>query len=174
MTDADDLQAYSLPSDDSHPGDIAARLVRLPELLHLHEHEVSFGWLMRNDAKHRGNKVVLGSVHEVGGMFQGGFKDLGLQLLQGMLGDLPQFLVVLDAQWWAQAAPLDREALVFHELCHVQQALDRFGAPRFDRDGLPVFKVVEHDVTAFNAEVLRYGAWNEGIRSFVAAAQRAG
>lgn len=173
MDNDDDLQPFSLPPGDAHPADIAARLMRLPELLHLHENEVPFGWLMRNDTKHKGNKIELGSVHEVATMFQGGFKDLGLQLLLGMLGDLPKFLVVLDAQFWEQASARDREALVFHELMHVQQAIDRYGAPKFDRDGLPVFKVVGHDIEAFNAEVVRYGAWRGDIGAFIAAARDA-
>ena len=167
MDDIDDFQAFSMPPTDAHPADIAARLVRLPELQHLHDHEVPFGWLMRNDTKHKGNKVELGSVHEVAGMFQGGFKDLGLQLLTGMLGYLPDFLVVLDAQWWQQASATERDALVHHELMHVQQAVDRYGAPKFDRDGLPVFKCVGHDIEAFRAEVARFGAWRPDIADFL-------
>ena len=165
--DLDDLQAFRLPELTSHPADIAARLMGLPELVHLRDNDVAFGWLMRISTKHKGNKVDLGSVHEVNTMFQGGFKDLGLQLLAGMLGDLPQFLVVLDAQFWTEATPREREALVFHELKHVQQAIDRWGAPKFDRDGLPVFKCVGHDIEAFNDEVARYGAWRPDIERFV-------
>lgn len=166
-TDTDDLQAFRLPELTAHPADIAARLMALPELVHLRDNDVGFGWLMRMDTKHKGNKVELGSVHEVGTMFQGGFKDLGLQLLSGMLGNLPQFLVVLDWQWWQQASAREREALVYHELKHVQQAIDRWGAPKFDRDGLPVFKCVGHDIEAFNDEVARYGDWRPDIEHFV-------
>lgn len=172
--DDETFEAFSHPPTDAHPADIAARLVLLPELVHLHDHEVPFGWLMRNDTKHKGNKVELGSVHEVASMFQGSFKDLGLQLLERMLGHLPDFLVVLDAQWWQQASASDREALVFHELMHVQQAIDRYGAPKFDRDGLPVFKCVAHDIEAFNAEVTRYGAWRSGIADFIDAVHSSG
>lgn len=169
MTD-DDLPPFSLPPDDVEA--IAARVLAMPEHEHLVDHDVPIGWLMRSDPKHKGNKVELGSVHDVKAMFQGGFKDLGLQLLQGMLGHLPDFLVVLNSEFWKQATEAEKTALVFHELAHVQQAIDRFGAPRFDRDGLPVFKVVEHDVTAFNSEVARFGAWTPDLRAFVAAAQR--
>ena len=168
--DTDDLPPYSLPPDDVAA--IAARVLTMPEHQHIADNDIAIGWLMRNDPKHKGNKVELGSVHDVKTMFQGGFKDLGLQLLAGMLGDLPDFLIVINAEWWRQAAPREREALVFHELAHIQQAIDRFGAPRFDRDGLPVFKCVEHDVAAFNSEVARYGAWSPDLRAFVATAQR--
>ena len=169
MTD-EDLPPFSLPPDDV--AEVASVVLGMPEHEHLVDNDVRIGWLMRNEAKHKGNKVELGSVHDVGTMFQGGFKMLGLQLLAGMLGELPAFLVVLDAGFWGEASDTDKQALVFHELCHVQQALDRYGAPKFDRDGLPVFKVVEHDVTAFNAEVARFGAWSPDLRAFVAIAQR--
>lgn len=167
--DLDDLQAFVPPDTDAHPADIAARLVNAPPLQHLRDNDIAFGWLMRVEPKHKGNKVELGSVHDVDTMFQGGFKDLGLQLLAGMLGDLPQFLVVLNREWWAEATPRDREALVWHELKHVQQAIDRWGAPKFDREGRPVFKVVGHDIEAFNDEVERYGAWRPDIERFARA-----
>lgn len=166
--DTDDLTPFSLPTEaPEHPADIAARVMRYPELVHLLENDVQFGWLMRNETKHKGNKIELGSVNDVGMMFQGGFKDLALQLLESLLGSLPQFLVVLDAGFWSEAGPLEREALVFHELRHVQQGIDKWGALKFDRDGLPVFKIVGHDIEAFNAEVARYGAWRADIASFI-------
>lgn len=171
--DTDNLQAFKPPDNNSHPADIAARLMRDPVHQHLADNEVQFGWLMRCEAKDKGGKRELGSVHAVKTMFQGGFKDLGLQLLADMLGGLPEFLVVLDAEWWAQATPTQRDALVWHELCHCRQSLDKFGAPKFDRDGLPVFGLVEHDITAFNSEVTRYGAWTADIDGFLTAARAA-
>lgn len=171
MTEDDDVTPFELPADNRHPATIAARLMLLPEHKALKEAEVSFGWLVRGVPKEKGGKVELGSVHAVKTMFQGQFKDLGLQLLERMLGYLPEFLVIVDGTWWAQASDTEREALIFHELSHVKQAEDAFGAPKFDRDGNPVFRLVEHDITAFNAEVVRYGAWNDGIKSFLHAAR---
>lgn len=170
MDTDDDLQAYSLPPRDTHPADIAVRLMHEPEHRPLFDAEVQFGWLMRTSPKDKGGKRELGSVHVVKTMFQGGFKDLGLQLLESMLGYLPEFLVVLDAEFWAAASRRDREAVIWHELCHVKHRVDKFGAPKFDRDGLPVFGIVEHDVTAFNSEVARYGTWSPDLREFFAVA----
>jgi len=172
MTDDDLPPPFTLSPEDAHPAIIAARVMGYPEHQHLRDNEVAFGWLMRATPKEKGNKIELGSVHDVKTMFQGGFKDLGLQLLQGLLGELPQFLVVINAPWWGQASDEEREALVFHELCHVQQAIDHFGSPKFDRDGLPVFKCVGHDVEAFRSEVVRYGQWTPDLADFVAAANR--
>lgn len=172
--DEDTFEPYRLPSNDTHPANIAARLMRHPVHQHLGDNDVEFGWLMRADPKDKGGKRELGSVHAVKTMAQGGFKDLFLQLLERMLGTLPEFLIVIDAEFWAEATDTQREALVWHELAHVRQALDRYGAPRFDRDGLPVFAIFEHDITAFNSEVERYGAWTADIAGFINAARAAG
>lgn len=170
--DTDDLQAYSLPPNDAHPGDIAERVLRMPEHQHLVDNDITFGWLMRHEPKVKGNRTELGSVHETQHMGQGAFKDLFEQLLEAMLGHLPKFVVVINLPWWEQAAPIEREALVFHELLHVQQKIDKYGSPKFDRDGLPVYGLQGHDIEAFNAEVARYGAWKQDIAAFVATANR--
>lgn len=170
MTDDDTPAPYALPDNAKHPATIAARLMRLPEHAPLAEHEVSFGWLMRTTPKEKGGKVELGSVHDTKTMFQGAFKDMGLMLLERMLGYLPQYLVVINAEWWDQASDIDSEALIFHELMHVKQAVDQYGALRFDRDGYPVWRLVGHDIEEFNAVVARYGAWQGDIASFLGAA----
>lgn len=170
MTDDDTPDAFTVPTDIFHPATIAARLMRLPELAHLAEHEVQFGWLVRGTPKEKGGKTELGSVHVVKTMFQGAFKDMCLMLLERMLGFLPEFLIVIDAGFWAQANDRDKEALVYHELLHIRQSLDQFGALKFNKDGFPVWQIVGHDVEAFNDEVRRYGAWHDGISQFIAAA----
>lgn len=173
MTDTDDDTApFDLPADNRHPATIAARLMRLPEHIALAESDVSFGWLVRGVPKEKGGKVELGSVHAVKSMFQGQFKDLGLMMLERMLGYLPEFIVIVDGTWWSRASDLEREALIFHELCHVKQSVDEFGSLKFDRDGNPVFRIVEHDVAAFNAEVARYGEWTADLANFLRAADR--
>lgn len=173
MSDDELFEPYRLPDDDGHPARYAARMMDLPEHAHLKEHEVSFGWLMRIEPKEKGGKVTLGSVHATANMAQGQFRDLFLMMLQRLVGALPEFVVVLDAGWWAEAGEQERCALIFHELSHVKQALDRFGAPRFDRDGNPVWTLVEHDITAFKAEVARFGAWHADISDFLHAARGA-
>lgn len=172
--DDDTFEPYRLPSNDTHPANIAARLMRHPVHQHLGDNDVQFGWLMRMDEKRKGGKVELGSVHAVKTMAQGGFKDLFLQLLERMLGALPEFVVVINAAWWDQATDEQRRALVWHELAHVKQATDRYDAPRFDRDGLPVWAIVEHDITAFQSELAEFGAWTDDIASFLNAAKAAG
>lgn len=172
MTDTDDDTApFDLPADSWHPATIAARLMLLPEHASLAENDVSFGWLVRGVPKEKGGKTELGSVHAVKSMFQGQFKDLGLMMLERMLGYLPEFIVIVDGTWWNRASDVEREALIWHELCHVKQAVDDFGALKFDRDGNPVFRIVEHDLAVFNSEVARYGAWSPDIVEFLRVAR---
>lgn len=171
--DDENPNPYSLPDPDHDPAVIAARLMRHPVHQHLADNEVRIGYLMRCKPKDKGNKRELGSVHAVKTMFQGGFKDLGLMLLEQLLGDLPEFLIVLDLKFWNQATDEQRDALTWHELAHIQQRVDEYGAPRFDRDGLPVFGIVEHDVSAFRSEVERFGLWSDDLRAFVAVAREA-
>lgn len=171
MTEDDDdlLPAFTLPPDDAHPGDIAARVMQMPEHRHLAENEITFGWLMRSEPKFKGGRTELGSVHETAHMGQGGFKDLFEQLLEAMLGHLPKFVVVINAQFWRDATPTQREVLVFRELCRMRQKHDKFGSPKFDKDGLPVYGVQAPDVDEFVATVARYGAYTSEIAAFITA-----
>lgn len=170
--DLDDLQAFALPTGPRHPADIAARLMRDPEHQHLAENDISIGYLMRLAPKEKGGKVELGSMHDAKYLAQGGFKELFSQLLVQWMGYAPQFVMVLDADWWAQASDTEAEALVWHELSHIRQKVDKYGAPKFSQDGTPSYGVQEHDVAAFKSEVARYGAWSPDLREFLAVADR--
>lgn len=168
MTDA--AAPYRLPDANDHPGTIAARVMRMPEHRHLVENEIDIEWLMRDATKVKAGRQVLGSVHEPA--VQGELRDMFEWLLTGLFGRLPRFLVILDSEYWRQAGPEAREILVFHELAHIRQKEDRYGAPRFDKDGMPVYGLRGHDVEEFTSVVARYGAWTDEIKEFVAAANR--
>ena len=167
----DTTEPYRLPDADMHPAIIAERVMRMPEHQHLIDNEIEIDWLMRTGEKIKGGRQVLGSVHEPA--CQGEFKDLFQWMLERLLGRLPRFLVILDDEYWKAATPKAREILVFHELCHVKQKQDRYGAPRFDKDGLPVYGLVGHDVESFTAEVARYGAHTDELARFIDAARGA-
>lgn len=159
---------YTLPDNDTHPANYAARVMQHPTHTHLEDNEVTFGWLMRTTPKVKAGKVTLGSVHDTKTMAQGGFKDLFTMMLERMLGTVPQYVVVMDLEFWSAATDTQREALTWHELAHVQHAVDQYGAQRYDRDGNPVYELVSHDIEAFQSEVVRYGAWTPAIEEFLA------
>ncbi|WP_042298975.1 putative metallopeptidase [Paraburkholderia kururiensis] len=76
-------------------------------------------------------------------------------------GDIPDFVITIDARIARGMSDASWCALIEHELYHCAQALDVFGAPRFNqRTGLPVFAIKGHDVEEFVGVVRRYGAGN--------------
>lgn len=168
----DDVAPYKLPDPQHHPAVIAERVMRMPEHQHLNDNEIEIDWLMRTFEKTKGGRTVLGSVHEP--TCQGEMAPLFEWMLERLLGDLPRFLVILDEEYWELADDRAREILVFHELCHIRQKLDKYGAPRFDKDGLPVYGLHGHDVEEFTSVVARYGAHNPDLEQFIKAANAAG
>ncbi|RVT91454.1 hypothetical protein EOD42_22625 [Rhodovarius crocodyli] len=124
--------------------------------------------LMRHVPKLRGGKRELGSMGLPG--FQGAYAQLGMWLLEEFHGSIPAFILTLDAEFWEEASERQREALIFHELMHCMQALDKDGEPRFDAEGLPVWAIRPHDIEEFNEVVRRYGAWLPDVKAFISAA----
>lgn len=165
------IEPYVVPNNATHPAVIAERLMQHEAHAHLKENEVLIEWLLKTDLKTKGGKQVIGAVHEP--KVQGQLKDLFEMLLVRFFGEMPQFVIVLDREFWNAASPRDREALIWHELEHIKQAEDQYGAPKFTREGDPVYRLVEHDVAAFRSEVERYGAWSPDLVDFLAAAGRA-
>jgi len=124
--------------------------------------------LMRTVPKVKGGRLELGSMGLPG--FQGSYAKLGMWLLASYHGDIPDFILTLDAEFWDTANERQREALIFHELMHCAQAQDKEGEPRFDPEGLPVWAIRAHDIEEFNEVVRRYGAWKEDVAAFIRAA----
>lgn len=85
-------------------------------------------------------------------------------------GRVPKWLITLDAAHSAQCSDAAWCALVEHELYHIAQALDDFGAPRFNKDGQPVLMLQAHDVEEFVGVVRRYGAIGANVQRMVEAA----
>lgn len=165
--------AYHIPpDDDAHPvrhADHLMRRLRLPEFAHLVEGEARIEWLMRSHEEIKGGRRILGSCHMPA--VQGQLKDVFLWMLEEMFGDLPDFLIILDAQYWADASERDREILVFHELLHAIQKVDAYGSPRFQEDGTPCWGLRGHSVEEFNETVARYGAHSPDLVEFFGALQ---
>lgn len=81
------------------------------------------------------------------------------QIEQWFGAETPDFVLTFYAPWAAEARNAEWCALVEHELSHCGQAVDEYGAPRFDqRSGRPIWAVTPHDVEEFGHVVARYGA----------------
>ena len=79
------------------------------------------------------------------------------QQIREWFGNVPDFILTFDAMWSAEASDREWCSLVDHELSHCVQALNAFGEPRFNREGLPVFSILGHLVEEFPDVVARYG-----------------
>lgn len=143
------------------------KLLKLPEFEFLRDGEARIEFLIRGHDETRGGRRVLGSVHLP--TVQGQLKDVFVWMLEDKFGELPDFLIVVESEYWLSANDLEREALVYHELCHCEHATDREGTPRFNAEGQPVWKLRGHDIEQFNAVVRRYGPYNDEIRHFIRA-----
>jgi hypothetical protein len=85
------------------------------------------------------------------------------------------FLVYVDQAAWDRRAwldetgasgyPIQREALIFHELSHLRQLETDEGEPRFHDDGRPMLALVRHTYECFSSELLRYGPATLGLDS---------
>lgn len=78
------------------------------------------------------------------------------QMIQ-WFGTVPDFKITLYAPFAASLPDIDFCALIEHELyhCHIQY---KDGAPRFRKDGTPVWAIRGHDVEEHIGIVRRYGA----------------
>jgi hypothetical protein len=168
---------FRIPARDEpdSPWPIFERLlVTHPELATLKgllEQDIGLGFLMRaGEWSKASGRTTLGMcmIPNPGG-------DLGDffgQLLEDAFGYWPDFLIVLNADFWADASEAKREILVFHEALHAGQATDMHGAPRFNnRTGAPIICTVPHDIEEFDAVVRRYGPWKSDVAGFLAAAR---
>lgn len=140
----------------------------------VHNHDIAFAFVYRyadgDNGWTKGLKRILGMACMPG--VNGQLSDLFDQLLEDTLGYPPDFLILLNGDWWEAATDREREILVVHEALHCGQALDKYGAPRFTKmDNRPVLTMVQHDVEEFTAVVRRYGAWKGDLQEFLEAAK---
>lgn len=171
MSDDLDLAEFSVPGEgENAPTAIYERLVATcDEFVHLREGEPLILILFRHVPKVKAGRAVLGECCMP--TVQGSLRSMFEWLMFERFGFYPDFLIILDKEFWDEADDMTREALMFHELMHADQATDQYGAPRFHKEtGRPIWGIRGHDIEEFNAVVQRYGAWVPDIRSFVRAA----
>lgn len=175
--DNPDLKPYNrlVPAEDVHEWIHAEILseegtLHNPDHFHLLEADIVFMWASNAFAKK--GRTVLGQCEEVM-MRAGGWQKARMeQQMYEWFGRIPEFIITLAADYCAQCSDLEFCALVEHELYHIAQETDEFGAPKFYRDsGLPKLKLRGHDVEEFVGVVRRYGASHD-VQQLVGAANR--
>lgn len=142
-----------------------------PDHSHLADADIAFLWAATAFTKQ--GRTVLGQAEEVM-MRAGGWQKARMeQQLYEWFGRKPDFIITLAGDYCAECSDLEFCALVEHELYHIAQKVDEFGAPEFTREGQPKLTLRGHDVEEFVGVVRRYGASAEVQQIIDAASQPA-
>ena len=138
---------------------------------HAHLLDANIGVLWASSGFAKQGRVVLGQAEQV--MFRAGGwqKARQEQQMRDWFGEEPDYLITLAADYCAQCTDAEFCALVEHELYHIAQATDQYGAPKFTQEGLPKLQMRGHDVEEFVGVVRRYGA-GEDVQQLIDAASR--
>lgn len=136
---------------------------------HLLDADIRVMWASSSFAKQ--GRTVLGQAEQVAFRAGGWQKARMEQQMRDWFGDVPAYIITLAADYCAQCSDTDFCALVEHELYHIAQAKDQYGAPKFTQDGLPKLEMRSHDVEEFVGVVRRYGA-SPDVQALVDAANR--
>lgn len=127
-----------------------------PDHIHLINADVQFMWA--SNAFTKKGRTILGQAEEVA-MRAGGWQKARMeQQMYNWFGHKPDYIITLAADFCSQCTDVEFCALIEHELYHIAQATDDFGAPKFNKEGQPVLAMRGHDVEEFVGVVRRYGA----------------
>lgn len=137
---------------------------------HLKEAEIGVLWTNAENARHQ--RSIVGTAELVN--LKGARWERARQRYQlcSWFGELPHFVITLDAIYCVEADAASFCALVDHELYHCGVKRDEYGDPKLDPDGNPVWALRGHDVEQFIGVVERWGPEAAGASRLVAAAQR--
>lgn len=91
------------------------------------------------------------------------------------------FFIFVNDDIWAAMSPMQREALVDHELCHIKRSRTEQLNPETgevkliwaNKDNPDNWSVREHDVEEFSDVIHRHGLWETGIEKFAVAVRKA-
>lgn len=138
--------------------------------LHLIDADIEVMWASSCFGKQ--GRAVIGQAEQVAFRAGGWQKARMEQQMMDWFGRVPTYIITLAADYCLQADDREFCALVEHELYHIAQAKDKYGAPKFRQDGSPALEMRGHDVEEFIGVVRRYGASVE-VQAIVKAASQA-
>jgi hypothetical protein len=131
-----------------------------PEHQHLNSADFEVLWAAGGFKKQ--GRQVIGTTEQVNFRAGGWQKERQQFQMDQWFGRKPDFLITLDGAFAKEASDTDFFALVEHELYHIGQEADAFGAPIFKQDGTPKLFIRGHDVEEFVGVVKRYGIGHPG------------
>lgn len=140
-----------------------------PDHHHLADGNIAFLWAA--GAFSQRGRIVIGQCEQITFRCSGWQRWRQEQQILQWFGTLPDFMITIAADYASQASDAEFCALIEHELYHIGQALDDFGAPRFTKEGMPKLSLRGHDVEEFIGVVRRYGPSRE-VQQMLDAANR--
>lgn len=138
---------------------------------HAHLIDASVGVMWASSSFAKKGRSVLGQAEQLMIRAGGWQKARQEQQMRDWFGEVPEYLITLAADYCAQCTDAEFCALVEHELYHIAQATDQYGAPKFTQEGLPKLQMRGHDIEEFVGVVRRYGA-GEDVQQLIEAASR--
>ena len=137
-----------LPSFWMCPGEIRELAARLIDEHHPEAVNAKICYLFRKKHSKTNGKITLGKCHKVGQ------KD---KTLHGF-----DYVIILAWDMWTMLEPIQREALLLHELLHVL----KLGEEAAD------WKIQPHDVEEFGKVIEVYGLWKPDLEAFASSIYR--
>lgn len=171
----EDTDAFAVAEPGERgPAAIAEELIQTDTALRdLLDGKPTILFLMRTETRWINmTKRELGSLHLP--RWQGRLGPVARWLLAKVCDGEPDYIMLLDQQWWIQATMDQRRALVFHELLHGLWERDKEGVQKFTDTGTPRWSIRPHDVEIFTAEISKFGAWSPDIVAVLKALREAG
>jgi hypothetical protein len=148
---------YELVSTDSQEGKEVRKLVNETVKAH-HDHlrnaKIAIAWMV-GQKKDKDGRLVLGRMKKA--------SELDRELHEHDL------VLLLNREMWKVFGEKQRTALVDHELCHADEALDPNGEAIEDAHGRKQYRIRKHDLEEFAAVVRRHGLWKADLETFATA-----
>ena len=132
---------------------------------HAHLEQATIGALWTNVPNSRHGKMIAGQA-ELGNPNALGkwAKARASQQIAQWFGGIPDFILTFDAGYAVNCSDMEWTVLAAHELCHLGQALDGDGEPKFLKDGSPLFAIKGHDFEGFVSIAARFGAVEQNVQ----------
>lgn len=140
---------------------------------HQHLRDADIAYLWANQENSSKMRRVVGQCEEVTFRCGSWHKGRQEQQMEEWFGRVPTYLITLDAMYANECSDIEWCALIEHELYHIAQKADEFGAPAFTKDGLPKLGIRGHDVEEFVGIVRRYGIGAGETAKLIEASKRA-
>lgn len=144
-----------------------------PDHMHLEDCGLQVLWASSGFTKQ--GRTVIGQAEQVAFRCSAWQKGRQEQQMRAWFGEVPAYLITLDARYCNTCTDVEFCALVEHELYHLAHKPDPFGAPSFTKDGDPKIEIRGHDVEEFTGVVRRYGVGSPdgNLAQMIRAAQKA-